>query len=309
LPLADEGGCSYVITDVVGPDKERNNCMPMTMVTPGYFEAMGIKVRGALPTWSSVEAGTGPTVVTASFAKRFWGDENVIGRHVKMFSDQVPFFTIVGVAEDVRALGFQEPPIQEVFFPAIGPPGSEKFWSPYRFMHFVVRAPSLDHAIVVTRVRQVLEQIDRQVPIADALPMETIVARSMAQTSFTMLLLLIAAGIALVLSAVGIYGVISYVVGQRRAEIGIRMALGAQAAQVSRMIVGQSLSLALAGVLVGVLAALSVTRLLRSLLFDVSPTDPAVLAGTCVVLLLTTVVASFGPTRRAARVDPVEAMR
>jgi len=295
LPLADEGGCSYVITDVVGADKERNNCMPMTMVTPGYFEAMGIKVRGTLPTWSSVEAGTGPTVVTASFARRFWGDENVIGRHVKMFSDQVPFFTIVGVAEDVRALGLQEPPIQEVFFSAVGPPGSEKLWSPYRFMHFVVRAPSLDHAAVVARVRHVLEQIDRQVPIADALPMEAIVARSMAQTSFTMLLLLIAAGIALVLSAVGIYGVISYVVGQRRAEIGIRMALGAQAAQVSRMIVGQSLSLALTGVLVGVLAALSATHLLRSLLFDVSPTDPTVLAGTCVVLLLTTVVASFGP--------------
>jgi ABC-type antimicrobial peptide transport system permease subunit len=139
--------------------------------------------------------------------------------------------------------------------------------------------------------------------------MEAIVAESLAETSFTMLLLLIAAGIALVLSAVGIYGVISYVVGQRRAEIGIRMALGAQTAQVSRMIVGQSLGLATAGVVVGVLAALAATRVLRSLLFDVSPTDPWVLAGTALVLLLMTVVASFGPTRRAAKVDPVEAMR
>ena len=308
LPLADEGGCSYVITDVVDADKERANCMPMTMVTPGYFEAMGIKVRGATPTWAEVEAGTGPTVVTASFARRFWGDEKVIGRGVKMYNPKIPFFTIVGVAEDVRGLGLQEPPVQEVFFPMIGPPGSEA-WSPFRFMHFVVRAPSLGHAAVVTRVRQILEQIDPQIPLADVLPMETVVAQSMASTSFTMLLLLIAAGIALVLSAVGIYGVISYIVGQRRAEIGIRMALGAQAAEVSRMIVGQSLALATAGVAVGVLVALGVTRFLRTLLFEVSPTDPVVLGGTCVILLLTTIVASFGPTRRAAKVDPVEAMR
>jgi len=278
-------------------------------VTPGYFEAMGIKVKGTLPTWSSIQDGSGPTVVTASFARRFWGDENVIGRRVKMFNDKIPYFTIVGVAEDIRGLGLQEPPVQEVFFPMIGPPGSLPVWSPYRFMHFVVRAPSIGHAAVVARVRQVLQQMDPQIPIADVQPMEAVVAKSVAQTSFTMLLLLIAAGIALVLSAVGIYGVISYVVGQRRAEIGIRMALGAQASQVSRMIVGQSMGLATAGVLVGVLVALSVTRLLRSLLFDVSPSDPAVLAGTCVVLLLTTIVASFGPTRRAAKVDPVEAMR
>jgi len=309
LPLADEGGCSGILTDVVETGKERGNCMPMTMVTPGYFEAMGIKVKGTLPTWSSIQDGSGPTVVTASFARRFWGDENVIGRRVKMFNDKIPYFTIVGVAEDIRGLGLQEPPVQEVFFPMIGPPGSLPVWSPYRFMHFVVRAPSIGHAAVVARVRQVLQQMDPQIPIADIQPMEAVVAKSVAQTSFTMLLLLIAAGIALVLSAVGIYGVISYVVGQRRAEIGIRMALGAQASQVSRMIVGQSMGLATAGVLVGVLVALSVTRLLRSLLFDVSPSDPAVLAGTCVVLLLTTIVASFGPTRRAAKVDPVEAMR
>jgi len=309
LPLADEGGCSGVITDVVESGKERGNCMPMTMVTPGYLEAMGIKVKGTTPTWSDIESGNGPTVVTASFAKRFWGDDNVIGRRVKMFNDQVPFFTIVGVADDVRGLGFQEPPVQEVFFPMIGPPGSERFWSPYRFMHFVVRAPSLSSGAVVTRVRQVLEQIDPQVPIADVLPMETVVAQSMAQTSFTMLLLLIAAAIALVLSGVGIYGVISYIVSQRRSEIGIRIALGAQTAQVSRMIVGQSVSLAAVGAVAGVLVTLAVTRFLRSLLFEVSPTDPLVLAGTCLVLLGMAVVASFAPTRRAARIDPLEAMR
>ncbi|HVE33593.1 MAG TPA: ABC transporter permease [Gemmatimonadaceae bacterium] len=309
LPLADEGGCSGIITDVVETGKERGNCMPMTMLTPGYLEAMGMKVKGTVPTWSELESGSGPTVVTASFARRFWGNENVIGRRVKMFNDQVPFFTIVGVVDDVHGRGLQEPPIQEVFFPMIGPPGSEQFWSPYRFMHFVVRAPSLSSGAVVTRVRQVLEQLDPQVPIADVLPMETVVAQSMAQTSFTMTLLLFAAAIALLLSGVGIYGVISYIVGQRRAEIGIRIALGARTAQVSRMIVGQSVWLAVVGAVVGVIAALAVTRFLRSLLFEVSPTDPLVLGGTCVVLVALAVVASLAPTRRAARVDPVEAMR
>ena len=309
LPLADEGGCSGIITDVVETGKERGNCMPMTMVTPGYFEAMGITVKGALPTWSDVEAGTGPTVVTASLARRFWGNENVIGRRVKMFNDQVPFFTIVGVADDVRGRGLQEPPIQEVFFPMIGPPGAEKFWSAWSFMHFVVRAPSLNSGAVVTRVRQVLEQIDPQIPIADVLPMETVVAQSMAQTSFTMMLLLIAAAIALVLSAVGIYGVISYIVSQRRSEIGIRIALGAQTSQVARMVVGQSVGLAAAGATTGVLITLAVTRFLRSLLFEVSPTDPLIIAGTCVVLLLMAIAASLAPTRRAAKIDPVEAMR
>jgi ABC-type antimicrobial peptide transport system permease subunit len=176
-------------------------------------------------------------------------------------------------------------------------------------MHFVVRAPSLSSGAVVTRVRQVLEQIDPQVPIADVLPMETVVAQSMAQTSFTMMLLLFAAAIALLLSGVGIYGVISYIVGQRRAEIGIRIALGARTAQVSRMIVGQSVWLAVVGAVLGVLVALAVTRFLRSLLFEVSPTDPLVLGGTCVVLVALAVVASLAPTRRAAKVDPVEAMR
>jgi len=112
-----------------------------------------------------------------------------------------------------------------------------------------------------------------------------------------------------VLSAVGIYGVISYVVDQRRSEIGIRMALGAQVTQVSRMIVGQSVRLAIAGVIVGVLASIAVTRLFRTLLFEVSPTDPVVLVGVSAMLLLMSVAASLGPTRRAAKIDPLEAMR
>lgn len=308
LPLVSAGGCSGVVVDVVGPGRDRGYCTPMTMVTPGYFETMGIKVHGELPTWSSVEAGTAPVIVTAAFGKRFWDDGNPIGHRITYYNQNNPYYNIVGVAEDIRALGLEEPPIQEVYFPMAGPPGTVGF-EPYRYMWFVVRAPSLSTSSVVARVRQVLAQLDPQITVGDIKPMELVVADSMAQTSFTMLLLLIASGIALVLSAVGIYGVISYVVGQRRSEIGIRMALGAQVAQVTRMIVGQSVRLAGAGVVVGILASIAVTRLFRTLLFEVSPTDPLVLAGVAAMLLLMSLVASLAPTRRAAKIDPLEAMR
>jgi ABC-type antimicrobial peptide transport system permease subunit len=182
-------------------------------------------------------------------------------------------------------------------------------WGPDRAMHLVVRAPTLSASAVVVAVRKIVADVDPQVPLSDIAPMEIVVAKSMEQTSFVMLLLVIAAAISLTLSAVGIYGVISYVVGQRRGEIGIRIALGAQASEVAGMIVGQSLALAGAGVVVGVAGALAGTRLLRSLLFEVSPTDPFVLGGAAVALFIVAAVASAGPVRRAARIDPVEAMR
>jgi ABC-type antimicrobial peptide transport system permease subunit len=124
-----------------------------------------------------------------------------------------------------------------------------------------------------------------------------------------MMLLAIAAAMALLLSVVGIYGVVSYVVTQRRAEIGVRVALGARGAQVSGMIVMQSLRLSAIGIAIGLVGALGTTRLLRTLLFDVSPTDPLVLGAVCVVLLLLSALASYAPARRAARVDPVESLR
>jgi len=184
-----------------------------------------------------------------------------------------------------------------------------RYWEGSRSMSLVVRAPSVSQAALVTSIRQAVAQIDPQVPIANVASMELIVSRSMAQRSFTMLLLLIAAGIALALSAVGIYGVISYLVGQRRAEIGIRIALGAQAKQVSLLVVGHAMRLAAAGVLIGIVAATISTRLLGSLLYDVSPGDPAALAVAALTLLAVALLASLGPTRRATLVDPVEAMR
>ncbi|HEX3868556.1 MAG TPA: ABC transporter permease, partial [Gemmatimonadaceae bacterium] len=312
LPLDNWFGGTTVEFDGVS-DADRSRLVGLVHVTPGFFETMGMKVSGALPTWQEVEAASAPAVVSGVFARASWKDADALGHTVNPFS--MPGFRVVGVAEDVYGNGFRSPPVDAVYFPLVPPPLPDTlakldpgFWAS-RSMTLVVRAPHADLSALTTAVRNIVAQIDPQVPIADVRPMELVVAQSMADTSFTMALLVVAATIAMVLSAVGIYGVISYLVSQRRAEIGIRIALGAQMREVSRLVVGQSLRLAVAGVAIGTIAAIAGTRVLGSLLFEVSPTDPIALGGTVVVLLVVAFLASLGPTRRAAKIDPVEAMR
>jgi len=176
-------------------------------------------------------------------------------------------------------------------------------------MNLVVRTRAGNPIGLTPAIRRFVTELEPQAAIANAQTMDTLVARSMSKRSFTMMLLGIAAAMALFLSVVGLYGVISYVVGQRRGEIAIRMALGAEAAQVSRMVVGQSIRLAALGVAIGVLAALVSTRVLQSLLFGVSPTNPVLIASAALVLLAVAAAAGYAPARRAARVDPAEALR
>jgi ABC-type antimicrobial peptide transport system permease subunit len=213
------------------------------------------------------------------------------------------------VAEDVRGDGLQRPPVEAIYFPITPPVGMRPGMWATRYLTLVMRAPNMNQSTLAASLQQIVKQMDPNVPVVDVQSMELIVARSMAQTSFTMLLLLIAAVIALTLSAVGIYGVISYVVSQRRPEIGIRIALGAHFSDVSRLVVGHSLALAGIGTLIGVAASVGATRLLQALLFEVKPNDPLILLVTAVVLMLVAFIASLGPTRRAARIDPVETIR
>jgi ABC-type antimicrobial peptide transport system permease subunit len=168
---------------------------------------------------------------------------------------------------------------------------------------------SSHHVQSAASVRRTLADIDSNIPLANVRTMNQVVSKSMARTSLTMLLLVIAGGMALVLAAVGLYGVISYIVGKRTREIGIRVALGAQVTQVVRGVAFQSLRFALLGVAAGVVASLFVTRLIRSMLFDVSPADPIVLVGVSLLLVAVALVASYLPARRAAKVDPVITLR
>jgi predicted permease len=308
LPLARGFGCTSILTDVIGPDGPQGQCMPLSTVTPGYFETMGIKLHGPPPTWSDVEAGSGPVVVSRAFAKRFWGTTDPVGHTVKPLNVDLPPFPVVAEADDIRGTSLSDPPVEVAYLPVI-PKAGTKYWEGARSLTLVVRAPALSEASLVTSIRGIVAQVDPQVPIANVASMESIVARSMAQRSFTMLLLILAASIALVLSAVGIYGVISYLVGQRRAEIGIRIALGAQSSQVSRLIVGHALRLAGAGAAIGLLVSLFTTRVLGSLLYDVRPNDPISLGLAVMSLVAVALLASLGPTRRAVRIDPVDALR
>src|SRR5256885_15303873 len=176
-------------------------------------------------------------------------------------------------------------------------------------MTLVVKTRLDDPTTIVPALQSAIREVDASIPLAGVETMDAIVDRSMAQLSFAMVLLAIAATTALLLAAVGLYGVISYVVNQRTAEIGIRMALGAEPSQVARLVVGGSVRLALVGVGFGVVAALGFTRVLRGLLYDVQPTQPLAYLVAALVLGGVAALAAYLPARRAARIDPMIALR
>ncbi|AHG93723.1 permease (plasmid) [Gemmatirosa kalamazoonensis] len=315
LPLDGDAGCTGVAANDSPLDEaHRSACVPTLTVAPGYFATLGIPVRGEAPGWTDNEQGSGTMVVSRALGERLWPGQSPIGKSLVYSMRRPLVFRVTGVAEDVRANGLQKPPIEAAYFPlaapaAAGPAKGGGHDLDGNFLHFVVRSNAEDLQRLGAAVRRVMADIDPQVPVADVTPMETIVARSVAQTSFTMLLLALSSAIALVLSAAGTYGVMSYLVARRRAEIGVRVALGAPAGAVGRMVVLQSVRMAVAGAVVGLLAAIAGTRLLGALLFEVSPTDPVVLTVVPLVLVGIAAAAAFAPARRATRVDPVTALR
>lgn len=276
-------------------------------VTPGYFEAMQIPLirgRGFQP--GDRAGAERPVLVSAALAQRLFSAGNAIGRRVRRGDgpDQ-PWLTITGVVGDVPQESVAGEPAELVYSPVMD--GAADYSYPGH-MTLAIRT-SLPPLSLVPAVRRNVLTLDPNMPIANVRTMERIVADSMARTSFTMLLLLIAAAVALFLGAVGLYGVISYTVGRRTREIGVRIALGAQPARIGRMVLAQAAGVALAGLVVGMLLALALTRVLRSLLFEVSPTDPGTYAGAALLLLALALLASYLPSRRAARVDPLETLR
>jgi putative ABC transport system permease protein len=215
----------------------------------------------------------------------------------------------VGVTEPVRANGLAEPPIPEVFFPMLPIEGAP-LWSPPMGMVLVVRqAVGGDPTALAPAIREVVRRMDGAVPVQNVRAMNDVVAESMARTSFTLILLGLAGAVALIIGLVGLYGVVSYLVEERRREIGIRMALGADRRRVAGMVLGQSAILAAAGIGVGVVAAVFATRIIQTLLFEVGAADPRVLAGVSVLLFGVALLASYLPARRASRVDPMASLK
>ncbi len=312
LPLQDYGaGCTVVFREGRPySDREQTPCVSTPRATPGFFKALGIQVTGRSPDWSDVDGHTGAAVVTKALADRLWPGESPIGKGINSNGPGTAskFYRIVGVIPELRAHGLDQPPTEAVFYSAVRLVPDVRDGEMHS-VAYVIRTSNADPVSLVPEVRRIVSALNPNVPLINPQTMQSVVDRSMARRSFIMSLLGLAGGMALLLSAVGIYGVISYLVTQRRSEIGVRMALGARVSQISSLVVLQSLRLVAIGVAVGLVGALVGTRALRSLLFEVSPTDPIVLAGVSVVLIVIAAVASLGPARRAARVDPVEVLR
>lgn len=313
LPFTGEMGCTTVFAEDSPLDPPmRAPCVPTFTVAPGYFATMRIPLKGEEPGWDANESGAGTMVVSQALAARLWPGESALGHTLVISVQRRLSYRISGIAADVRANGLQKPPIEAAYFPIAAPSGAtppSMSDLSGNYLSFVVRSMRDDLPSLGSAIRHAVGEMDSRVPVADIRSMDAIIAKSIGQSSFVMLLLAIAAAIALALSAIGIYGVISYTVAQRRAEIGIRMALGARMGQVRRIVVAQSVTLVVFGAGAGMLVAIAAMRGVRALLFQVSPDDPTVLIGSAAILLLVAFLASYVPARRAAAVDPAEALR
>ncbi len=276
-------------------------------VGPGYFEAMGIPLRSGRTFQDGDGAdGVRAAVISESFARHWWPDADPIGRRLGGGDGEESWWQIVGVVGDVHQRALEGDPEEMVYFPlVVGLPAQPQV---IRTLDIVVRTSGSPLQLVPV-LRRELRDLNPRIPLSNPRTMDAVFGAATAGTSFTMAMLGAASGIALLLGVVGIYGVISYVVSQRTREIGVRMALGASAPSVRRMVVRQGMVLALAGAGVGLVVAGSLSRLMASLLFGVSALDPLTYGGVAASLLLVAMLASWLPARRAAAVDPSRALR
>jgi putative ABC transport system permease protein len=275
------------------------------IVTPGYFQALGIRLeRGRELTEQDVADAPLVMLVSESLAARFWPNQDPIGKRIKLpwnpgRSDE-PWRTIVGVVRDVKQYGPDKPSSMGLYVPHAQ--------YPVPFMTLVART-SGNPAEMIGTVRKTVQGLDADQVPTNVATMEDVMKNSIQSRRFPMFLLGGFAALALALAAVGIYGVMSYVVAQRTHEIGIRMALGAGTGNVLRLIVGNGLWLAIMGVLLGAVGAFGLTRLMKSLLFGVVPTDVSTFVVVAIGLIAVALVACYIPARRATKIDPLTALR
>jgi predicted permease len=278
-------------------------------ISPGFLETMGTRlIAGRSYSWTDLLERRPVILISENLAREYWGDPlAALGKRIGYFGN---FHEVIGVAQDVYDNGVQDVAPASVYWPtfgsnAIGPGGPIVT----RNVTFTLRSTRTGSEEFLRQVEQAVWSVNANLSMAAVQSMAELHARSMARTSFTLVMLAIAGAMALALGIIGIYGVISYAVSQRTREIGVRLALGAQHAALRRMFVRYGLTLAGVGVIVGVAAAFALTRLMRSLLFNVSPVDPWTYAAVPVVLVVAAVLASYLPARRASAVDPMRALK
>ena len=300
LPFAGVSDAGIMIYGRSGGTPQTGTTANYYRVTPLYLQAMGIPlIRGRFFTERDLSTGPPVVVINETMAKRFFANEDPIGKRLDI-SGPTYLREIVGVVGDVKQAGPKASIPPQVYEPF--------FQKPSNSFNVVVRGLG-DPMHLAEAVRRQVLAIDKDQPVSNIRTMEEIVARSVTQDRFSVFLLGLFAFLALVLAAVGIYGVMAYSVTQRTHEIGIRMALGAHPRGILKLVLGQSLRVVLLGVGIGLAATLVLTRLMASLLYEVNATDPVTFVAVSAVLLGVALTAAFVPARRASKVDPMVALR
>lgn len=270
------------------------------MVSPDYFRAMRVPlVRGRFFDERDKRGEPETVIINEALAERFWPNEDPLGKRLQMTRRGV-WHTIVGVIRDAKQFQTEKEPPISIYFPF------EQ--SLARNLYLVVRTTS-DPTAMTPGIVRAIQSVDADMPAFDVATMEQRMSDFLARRRFAMVLLAVFAAIAVLLAAVGIYGVMSYAVTQRTNEIGIRMALGAQTSDVLRLIVGQGMAMTVAGVVIGLLLAVAASRLVTTQLFDITTTDPVTFLAVATMLVMVALIACYLPARRATRVDPVIALR
>ncbi len=301
LPMTGYDGCSaYYPADHPPAGGEEPPCVPVYQVSRGYFQALGIQTSTESLGWDDPKDRNVLAIASHALAKRFWPGGTSAGKSVRGGNGK-DSFQVAALAGDVRADGCDRPATQALYLPLLA--------DAPRDVAVVVRTDAGTPEGLAPQIRRELAALDAQVAITDVRSLSGIIAGSKARVTFSALLLGIASALALLLTTLGIYSLLAYLVVHRRCEISLRFALGAQKRQVGSLVVFQSLQWAAFGLILGLAAVYFITRLLESLLFNVSPTDLPTLIVVSAILLLLAVAASWTPVQRATRIPPCEALR
>jgi putative ABC transport system permease protein len=279
-------------------------------VSPGYFSTVGTRfIAGRDFSWTEIYQMKPQAVISEGMARELWQDPRAaVGKRIRTTLKD-DWCEVIGVVADIRDNGIQQAAPAIVYWPLLQKNFEGDGINTRRSVAFVIRTPRAGSTSFLEEARQSVWSVNPNLPLANVTTLEALYDRSLARTSFTLVMLAIAGAMALLLGVIGIYGVISYSVSQRTREIGIRLALGAPLDEITGMFVRHGLILSAIGAACGLAAAFALTRLMRSLLFEVSPADPVTYLSVSAGLILAAMLASYLPARRASKVDPVEALR
>jgi len=301
LPFRGRSDARFEIEGRPTPPDQPSPSAEFKLVTPNYFETMQIPLlRGRQLSPVADSASLGEVMVNRTLAQKYWPGESPIDRRIQLFGPKGPWATVVGEVGDVRQIAPDQPVREELYVSSLYKPGQE--------MSFVVRTEGPPERLG-TAVTRAIREAEPDQPVFGIMPMEKLIANASAERRFSLLLLTLFAGIALLLSAIGIYGVMAYTTTQRRHEIGIRMALGAGSSEVLGLVVGQGMRLVLIGLGLGLTGAWLLSRVLTSQLYGVTSRDPVTYVGVAALLGIVALAATYLPARRALQVDPMISLR